>query len=824
KRSGGDQFETIQFLFSEVGDYQVSLKIRRGTNTNFYQEDFPVQILKGAELALKPDYLSCGDEPVLLTALFPTTPNLSEYTIVWSAFDDQGGQVEIGRGNELLTYSTGFHFVELFLTNPDGTQACTIKGSTFVGPPIDFQILQSTTQFCEGSITVSTDTPLSGEWFVKKSSDASKTSLGDAFEITINENDLNGPGIYEVFFRAEDPNFPGCPSERKIVFELLAKPAIDIQILTLPDDCISANGSFEISSSTGLDSIELPELGITLGAISAGQVLSYSNLKPQIYTVIATQNGCKVTRLIQLEAKNPPVTPSPPTQLTPVITTTPETCFSEGVLPGKVAIDFGQAISVGQYRLFSTTQGQLDGGVIPSTGLLELSISNGDYLLEISIDGCTYPIEPFSIGNQAQVDFSIPEDFSICEVFDFIPETTENLVFTLTYPDGTTQVQNTGAAFTLTEGGTYTLKAVSSDPSSALWPRVERFEVTVLKKATFQPKKVERGCFDPILFVAEIQGLLPEEASIRWVNSEGEIVGRGIELYPANTGIFSLVVQPLASGFCEVVPVEFEVVAPITSVLMELEATKICPEPGTAEVKLTTQEDEVLEIRWIFYDLNDQRKELTEFNDLLEITVNQPGTYEAVAYNKFQCEIGRNLIAVEESTLLTLPDLDDSYPICSKENTLPPIDPGEYQRYEWYFEGKLISTQRRFNPKQLGEYQLLVTTIDGCVFEDSFRTYDVCDYQLVYPNALVLGDPTRDFRVLISEGVTEAELFILTRQGELIYHTTTDDVPVEEPMLNWDGMAQGQFVPTGTYVAVIVLRNPLYGLEEKETVSLLVLD
>ncbi|MEP4375292.1 MAG: hypothetical protein ABJ333_09600, partial [Algoriphagus sp.] len=323
---------------------------------------------------------------------------------------------------------------------------------------------------------------------------------------------------------------------------------------------------------------------------------------------------------------------------------------------------------------------------------------------------------------------------------------------------------------------------------------------------------------------AEIQGLLPEEASIRWVNSEGEIVGRGIELYPANTGIFSLVVQPLASGFCEVVPVEFEVVAPITSVLMELEATKICPEPGTAEVKLTTQEDEVLEIRWIFYDLNDQRKELTEFNDLLEITVNQPGTYEAVAYNKFQCEIGRNLIAVEESTLLTLPDLDDSYPICSKENTLPPIDPGEYQRYEWYFEGKLISTQRRFNPKQLGEYQLLVTTIDGCVFEDSFRTYDVCDYQLVYPNALVLGDPTRDFRVLISEGVTEAELFILTRQGELIYHTTTDDVPVEEPMLNWDGMAQGQFVPTGTYVAVIVLRNPLYGLEEKETVSLLVLD
>jgi hypothetical protein len=528
--------------------------------------------------------------------------------------------------------------------------------------------------------------------------------------------------------------------------------------------------------------------------------------------------------LIQLEAKNPPITPSPPTQLNPTITLTSETCSSTGVTPGKVVFDFGQAVTNGEYRLFSVSKGQIDSGTIPSSGLLDLDVSNGDYLLEVALDGCTYPLESFSIVDQSQVNFTIPSELQICETFDFTPETSENLLFTLTYPDGSNQALSSGKAFSISQAGTYSLRADPASPSSADCPRIQIFDVTVLKKITFQPIKVERGCFDPILFIADIQGLLPEETSIRWINSDGEIVGRGVELYPATIGIFSLVVQPLSSGFCDVAPVPFEVVPPITSVPMELTATKICPKPGTAIVTLTTDEDEVLQTKWIFYDLNDQRNELPQFDDQLEITIDKPGTYEAVVYNKFQCEIGRNLILVEESSLLALPNLNESYPYCSKKNTLPPIDPGDYANYEWYFEGELLSTQRLFKPGKLGDYRLLVTTSDGCTFEDSFRTFDVCDYQLVYPNAMILGDPNKDFRVLMSEGVTEAELFILNRQGELIYHTSTTDIPLETPVLNWDGKAQGQFVMTGTYVAVIILRNPTYGLEEKEIVSLLVLD
>ncbi|MEB2784818.1 hypothetical protein [Algoriphagus persicinus] len=824
-RSGGDQFETIQFLFSEIGDYTVALKIRRGTNSNFYAETLGVTIQKGAELALKPDYLKCGDAPVLLTALESSAPNLSDYTIQWKSLDQDGNQVVIGTGNEFLTYNNGYHFVELYLTNADGSQACTVKGTTFVGPSIDFKITQSDDQICEGeSIVLGTDTPLTGEWFIRKSGTTSKTSLGRAFEITLGSNDLSGPGVYEVFFSAEDSRYPGCPSERKTAFELLESPKIDVQILVSPDDCIAENGSFQITSSSNLDSIEIPELGITESPVVAGHVLTYSNLKPKIYSIIATQNGCEITKLVQLEAKNPPVTPSPPNQLTPTIAISPETCSAAGVTKGKVEVDFGHPIGNGEYRLFSVSRGEISAGTIPASGLLKLDLTSGSYILEQVIDGCTYPNESFTIANQPQVKFSVPEAFNICETFGFIPETTEDLLFTLTFPDGSSQALSSGKAFALAEAGSYSLKAEANDPSSTLCPRVEKFNVSVSARITFTPIRVERGCFDPIQFIADIQGLLPEETSIRWLNSENEIVGRGLEFYPATVGFFSLVAQPLASGFCDVAPIEFEVTLPVTSVPMELEATKICPKPGFAVVTLTTDEAEVLQTEWIFYDLNDQRSELPEFNDLLEIVVDEAGTYEAVAYNKFHCEIGRNLILVEESSLLTLPNLNESYPICSKNNSLSPIDPGVYDKYEWFFEEQLVSTQRFFKPAQIGDYRLLVTTVDGCEFEDTFRTYDVCDYQLVYPNAMILGNPAKDFRVLMSEGVTEAELFILNRQGELIHHTATKDIPLEMPVLTWDGKAFGKYVPTGNYVVVIVLRNPRYGLEEKETAPLLVLD
>ena len=814
KRSGGDQFETIQFLFNEVGNYTVSLKVRRGTEANFYQENFPVSIQSGATLILKPDYLLCGDSPATLYALDPGSPSLSQYSIVWK---DISGNI-LGTGNEFLAYNAGYHFVELILSDPNVTQACSIKGTTFVGPPIDFQIIKSSDQICEGnSITLRPDTPISGEWFVKKSTDATRTSLGKAFEIDIRSQDLSGPGIYEVVFSAEYDEYPNCASQRTTTFELLPFRQVDTKVLIEPDNCSDETGSFSVTSNSNLTSIEIPELGITESPVAAGQVFTYTNLKSKVYSVIATQNGCRVTKSVTLDPVNPPTSP------VPTVTVTPESCSAEGVSRGTMGVSFGESIVNGEYRLFSPNRGVVDSGTIPNSGELSLSLNSGDYFIELTLDGCTYPTESFTIIDQPQVQFTVPANFQICETFDFIPETNQDLIFTVTYPNGSIQTSNSGEIFVLDMEGDYSIKAVANDPSSPLCPQVKSFNVKLSKTFTYEPTKIEAGCVAPIKYGPNIQGIDPNETTIRWLNSAGEVVGRGVEFYPQTVGLYSLIVQPRSSGFCDVAPAEFEVVAPITSVPMDLVATPLCPDPGSAIITLTTNEDEVLTTEWNFYDLNDQRAELPEFNNLLEIEVNQPGTYEAVAFNRLGCEIGRNLIAVEESAQPQL-ELEETYPICSIKNNITPIDPGEYQKYEWFFGEDLVSTERLYMPGEIGEYTLVVTTVDGCVFEDSFMTEEICDFKAAYPNAMILGNSSRNFGVMLSEDITEAEVYISTRQGELIYHATTDEIAFGVPVLTWDGIVNRKYVATGNYVVVLFMRNPLLGLEVKETGTLLVID
>jgi hypothetical protein len=152
------------------------------------------------------------------------------------------------------------------------------------------------------------------------------------------------------------------------------------------------------------------------------------------------------------------------------------------------------------------------------------------------------------------------------------------------------------------------------------------------------------------------------------------------------------------------------------------------------------------------------------------------------------------------------------------------LDPGEYEAYEWYFEGTLVSEDRLFKPSEIGTYILEVTTVDGCVFEKSFTTVDRCDFQIVYPNAMVLGDSDRDFSVIVSEGVNEVEVHIINRQGLLIHFESLKEVQFKVPILNWDGRYRGQYVANGSYAVVLILRNTAYGVEEKRISSIVIIN
>lgn len=819
---GGVQYETVKISFNEIGKYQVKLNVRRNNQSDFYEKTMEVTVQKGPELALEPDYLLCNGGYAELTAINPNnTPNINDYTIIWRDVLDN----EIASGNTIQAYYEGYYKVEIFLTNSEGGQDCLITGSTFVGPPIDFKIIQSSEQICEGeNITFSLDTPLSGEWFIRKDTETTKVSLGEGFEKVIRPEDIDGIGYFEVYFSAVNEEFPDCRSERRKFFFVNEAPKIQLSMTDQPEDCSDPSGGFQVTTQSEIDSLFIPELGLTEFDISAGQTLSYSNLKPKIYTVKAFKNGCEVTELMKLEAMDPPLTASPPSQANVNIIEEPETCSPTGVSRGKLTFEFDEPVT-GSFRVMQENEGEITYGELINETSKTVDLLGGKYVLELIMGGCTYPMEEVIIGTEMQVEYSVPESINICETFDLIPETEEDLTYTLTFPDGHEEQIGANGAFSLTEPGDYEILAVSNDASLGLCPKKRQFTASLSQSISFDYQLIEEDCFGNKVFEASIEGIEPENASIRWQNSDGEIVGRSPIFYPTAYGTYSLIVQPLGSGYCPVEKIYFEVVEPIFRVDTELEATKICPQPYEATITLTTDEEAVDHIEWIFFDLNGNRENLTALDDLLEIPAVEVGTYEVVVYSKLGCELGRNQIEVEESTFTTLPQVEDSYAFCSIENnTIPAIDPGDFATYSWFHEDQLVSTSPTYKPEEIGDYVLVVTTEDGCEFTAEFNTYDACKFQVVYPNAMILNQADKDFRVLISEGVSEAELFVLNRQGTLIHHELTSEIPVETPILQWDGTINGKNIPSGTYVVILLLRNNEFGFEDKITSSLLVIE
>lgn len=819
-RTGGRQFDEIKVSFNQIGSYTVELSVRRGTAI-IYEATLRGEVTKGPEIALLPDYLLCGVEPVELIAIDEDTPNLSEYSFIWR---DAAGNV-VGNQNKFYTLEEGRYFVDLFLAASDGSQNCLISGNAYVGPSLDFNVLASSSRLCAGStVQLSTDTPISGEWFLQRPGSTQKVPLGNAYSLSLDREALTDIGIYTASFVAIDPLFPDCPSERTVTFEVLQAPELSILEIQRPEDCADPTGIFEIKAIGALDSLIVPELNYVQTNLAPGQVERLDQLLPQIYTVSAYSNGCEFTTLMILETEDPPTSPNPPTQVTVDYTYGQESCTGFDVSPGWINLDFPEGKIDGEYRILALNSGTVRQGNIQDQDSLRIELPDGTYFFELKIDGCTYPIEEFTIANQPQVRFSVPERVNICDSYALLPQTGESLEFTLTFPDGSQETLNSGRAFTLTEGGSYTLRGRSRSAGSGDCPRQTTFTATVSQPIVYEAVLIEEDCFGNKVYEAQLENVDPKDASIRWLDEEGRIVGRNETFYPTAVGNYQLVVQPLASGFCPITPVKFEVEPPVFEVDVDLTASKICPDPAYSIIELETNREEVTSVEWIFYDLANQREDLDQFKDQFEIQVDKIGAYEAVVFNALGCEIGRNFINVELSTILSLPEVGDRVGVCSKSNTIPPLDPGDYESYAWYFEEALVSTSRRFKPTEVGSHTLLVRTVDGCEFVKQFETYQVCDFEVVFPNALILGDANRDFRVVVSEGVTEAELLILNRQGALIHRDLVSEFVARSPILHWDGTSEGRRIPLGTYVVVLFLRNTEFGFDEKVTGSLLVLE
>jgi len=138
-------------------------------------------------------------------------------------------------------------------------------------------------------------------------------------------------------------------------------------------------------------------------------------------------------------------------------------------------------------------------------------------------------------------------------------------------------------------------------------------------------------------------------------------------------------------------------------------------------------------------------------------------------------------------------------------------------------DGEEISQDPTFSPEKGGTYTLRVGDILGCFWEGTFSVIEDCRLKIVFPSALVLNDPNRNFILYANEYIDEVDVFIYNRWGELIFFCEHENLAPLQPFCPWDGLVDGKLVPSGTYAVVVRLTSSVQNLTQTETKALVII-
>ena len=809
----GQGINRITFAYSKTGNYQVSLRVYRGGNQNYYQQSMNVVVQTGPVFNMPPDVVLCGNDAVTITAVSDDpayNPNFSQYSFVWT---NQAGAV-VSRQNELTITEEGRYFVRVT------TPACFVDATTFAGPSIEVEVTPSATVACLGqTVNYTPDVPINASWSYQKAGQSNRTPLGKSFGLSLDTDELEGLGNYTIFFNAEDENNPGCSVEQSFPLEVNEGAVFTLTKLSDANDCDATSGSFRITASSRLDEVTIEGVPGSPFSLAANEQRVITGLAAKTYVVRGRLNGCSVSRLITIDN----LTFDDPIEFD-VALAEQGSCSPSGIDGGAVTLSFMGG--PGTYSIYSSNGTEVTGSFEAGDVLTE-ELSGGTYQVQVrDANNCTSPeVKTITVPSPRQVAFSVPASLTACEFFEFSPESDQDLSYVLTAPDGSTQNGTSQTTFRIEESGTYTILATSNDPNSGLCPRRRTMEVTVNQQLEFDYSQRYIDCYGNQIFTAELGSLRPSDVVIRWRTAAGVIVGREKEFYPPSTGEFTLDVQPRGSSSCPLVPISFQVDVPQLTYDVEISASSFCGEDPFSTLRAEGNFGEVRQFQWFYTDSVGTVTELLEYHNQREIDVTDEGTYEVVVrrLQEPMCELGRASYDLVKSEGISL-DLDEEYQICTAENFFPAINPGVFETYSWLLEGVKIDSASTFRPSVIGNYELVVTDSEGCETSAAFEVTDTCVTLAKFPNALMPDNPQKDFRIYLDPLIQHVETFIYNRSGELVYHCESAVTDHSQAYCIWDGTINGKLAPLGTYPVIIRLSGDENEIYEEMKTSLLLIE
>lgn len=820
----GDQFQSLEQIFTEPGTYTVGLRVDRCGDPEYFRAEGEILVEAPPELTLPDAATLCSETPVTLTAIDGYDVADSLYNFEWT---DAAGQVFGDQNSNSITVDQeSIYTVEVSYKIPDNLsddeallfETCPSTAEIFVGPAFEFELTQTEEEVCyeDTNVIFAPDTPIEGEYFYTLDGDPTRISLGTFFELDLLVTDLPGAGQYEIIFVTQDPILEGCTVEKRLDLLVNELPLLIANQTTPATDCSTPDGSFEITMQANASTVTVVETSDTFTNVSAGEIIPIANVLPGVYTIEAENvNGCSYIATVTVENSNPPV------GFEYTVTSQDETCGTSGILDGTITIDFNAGPQSGTYTLIRQGDGLEFTDTFTSQVQIIVAVPAGTYSVEVQdLSNCTIP-DPtlYDIEEVDQVLFSVPADFTACGEFNFIPSSPDSLIFTVSNSSGSIINPESDGSFTISQSGVFTV--LGEDPNGVNCPRESIITASITQPIQFQLDGPIVDCQVGVRYEAVLTNADPADVIFLWKDDGGVIIGRSQSFVPPGQGSYSLEVQPVNGGLCPINSIDFDSIELSEDIDVELDVVPFCGDQNSTTITVVADLSTVQNIEWYSVSGN-TRTRIPEFDDLPIVEIVQEGTYEVILRSTAGCDIGRANGLVVRSTILP-PVVPTAFTICDIEGVNQTIDPGTYDNYSWVLNGNEVSTDPIFTPTLPGVYELTVSDNLGCFFTETFEVFEDCSLRISFPSGVILGDPDRNFILYANEYIDEVNVYVFNRWGELIFYCEHENLEPSQPFCPWDGQVSGKFVPNGTYAVVVELTSRDQNLTEKITKAITII-
>ena len=730
------------FLPPAVGDYDVSLTLtnRCGLNEVLSQT---VTVVGPPPAPTIPVATSlCGAPSLTLDANTGGVPNL---TYLWST----------GETTQTIQVTTrGFYSVTI--TNPTG---CTSSAQSFVDdsrPAVD---LGPDLTICQDDFVGLLDAGVTGaayQWQINGSNSgngqtqAVNTSVPGTFVYSLNVIDgFNGCVIDDTVTITVNPdpvvvvtptNSAGCGLNMGIL-------DIDIQSTGLFSYVVTGPAAFQAIDIPGPTMVNLP------------------NLQPGVYSVTINDliSGCTELTTVSIQ-DNPTFT---------INSASPQnTCA-----PVTVDVDNSGVVDplTLEYTLTNTVTSAVIGPVMPGTEDFSIAgVNPGDYILQITADGCVGSSGPFTVSQapQANVEFTVDECVNPVTVTAFSSNATVP-TFSWTGPGTFT---STSATINPPVTGAYTVTV--SDP--LFCDSTSTVNVNVLALPAVSINLVGDPCDGQL----QLDAVVSPSGTYSFQWNPGGLVGQSIGVTSSAT--YTVTARNQVTGCTATsTPVDAIINQPVT---VSLSSTPACDDGNPFTLTAAASGPPGLTFSW-FRDGAPVGSDTTAIQEL------QSGLYMVIAESTEGCQ------AMDQLQVDVFPfdegQLPNRVTICPQDtdpdNTSIELDPGpNFVSFTWRDGGgQIVGSNSTYVATSGDTYSVDLINGFGCATADTVDVVEECLPRVFGPNAFRPGGANPEF-FLITKFLTDFNIFIYDRWGKLVFQSGDRD-------FRWDGTLNGELLPAGTY-------------------------